>query len=377
MRAASRGEDGRALRVFSSRSRWSLAIAVGWLASALGCRGATVVVANAALEALGDENACAERVPAQLDALFAQESTSERGSYVFDWRRRYPPLGMTPHDVFIGSWYFSTTHTQGFTRTYSARLPFALSHSDDEHAALVVVGRSSEGFALADIHLLRTIHPSGVHVLGTRVGVVDDEELVLFDLEKESSRRERRVRLPPPRLNRAGGGVALARIGAGSYLVAAATPGNFGPGDRYTRFYRMDGDLDGELRSTYLGASMYEEPPAWRGDHRFSENLTLITECGTSALYLLHVTGADRLLGRGYYRLSRVDLFGDVPRVLPVALYTMRQRQSRCHLRSAGAAFVRPDHVLELVCHERARHEGLGLRRNDMFRFTRIVAPSE
>jgi hypothetical protein len=246
-----------------------------------------------------DANPCALRVETRLASLFSAGVRREDGAWEFAWRKPLPPAGLTPQQVLGTRGVFSWTHVQGFTPTYAAALPYAISHNDDDHGAVLLVRRSERALTLSAIHGLRTPHPSGVHVIGRYVAVADDNDLVLIDLSAPAATTALRHALPKPGLRRAGAGIGLAKLKDGSHLLVASRPGNYAPGPRVTRFFKLHGGLVTPTRTEFLGESVYSEPAAWTGDHRYSENLSVITECGTGALYTVHTTGADRLLGDG------------------------------------------------------------------------------
>jgi hypothetical protein len=333
-------------------------------------RDSSPVQARAIASTSEPENPCVEAVERSVQRIFSGQTPRLSGHWRFAWQHPYPPAELVPRDLLVTEdGFFSKTHTQGFTRTYSARYPFALSHNDDRAGALFMIGRDPDGgFSLASIEPLRTPHPSGIHVLGRYLGVVDDERLVWFDAEQ--NRRVASLSLPAPALNRAGGGLGLARLADGSTLVLVAHPGNFAPGPRKNSFYLLQGDLTAPRAMEFLGSETYREPPDFRGDHRYSENVSLLRECGTGALYAAHTTGSDRLYGFGSLRLSRLDLSQRPARSIVRGVYFMRQHPNDCHFRSAATLFARPDHGLELWCHERAVHAGAGFFARENARFS-------
>jgi len=85
----------------------------------------------------------------------------------------------------------------------------------------------------------------------------------------------------------------------------------------------------------------------------YSENLSVVTECGTGDLYTVHTTGTYALTGTGYWRLSRIEGTGAEPRLAHIAIREQPQREGSCHHRSSATVGVDPNGKLEFLCSER------------------------
>jgi len=150
-------------------------------------------------------------------------------------------------------------------------------------------------------------------------------------------------------MNPPGGGIAAVKLADGDYLFVVTTPGGTADGPRYHRFYRLSGDLSGpDLRAAFMGEQRLDGP----GGFLFSENLSLVAECGTGRIFAVH-TGTRRALStRGYWRLSVLDEESGHPVLVPVALFEQPQNLRNCHLKSAATAWVSPAGTIEFYCHE-------------------------
>jgi hypothetical protein len=85
----------------------------------------------------------------------------------------------------------------------------------------------------------------------------------------------------------------------------------------------------------------------------YSENLSVVTECGTGRLYTIHTTGQYLLTGDGYWRLSRVESDEDGPRLKLVSIAKQSQDSGDCHHRSSATVHVNKSGELEFLCTER------------------------
>lgn len=314
-----------------------------------------------------DCNVCANDVEAQVADAFSASyprTTWAGQSWSLSWGARYLPYYLTPAEVFDdGELPVPSHHVQGFARTNSTSFPYVGTYSDDTTGSLFILGSGTTP-ALRYIHRSNTVHPSGVHALGRYAAFAEDDNLRLVDLSRAGVQTDLRYLIPrddpfSAGMNRAGGGIGLARLAAGGYLLVATTPG----GDdlsrpRWTYFYHLAGSLEAPA-ARYLGAWAYEQPISWNQDYSRAENLSVITECGTGRLYVLHTYGHYEPWLNGYWRLSRVEAGPLGPKLRPVASYLQPQDFFGCHHRSAATAFVAPDHIVDFYCHEYdASYEG-------------------
>jgi hypothetical protein len=349
-------------------------LGLSWLAAAVLCIACSVpITARTKWPSPGwpsdDENACADDVLAQVGELFSRRARRDGAAWAFHWTKPLPSAGLRPKYALLNMGV-TTGHIQGFTRTYSEKLPFFATHS--RKGVMLEIGPSRRyGAALLALEPLKSWHPGGVHVIGRYVATIDENELVLFDT---AARGRELARYPlPVRVRRAGGGMGIARLADGTHLVLAAFPGSYKPGPRYIAFLRIHGPLLSASRIEHVGTQQIALPRRWQ-PYVYSENLSLVTECRTNALYALQTTGSDRLYGTGYVRVSQVELRPDGPHLEAVAIGSRNQRQDLCHFRSAATFFVTPKHHIELYCHERTVQRGLGLRDLAAFRFARLRA---
>jgi hypothetical protein len=86
----------------------------------------------------------------------------------------------------------------------------------------------------------------------------------------------------------------------------------------------------------------------------YSENLSLVTECGTGHLYTIHTTGQYLLNGDGYWRLSRVESGTKEPRLQHIGMAKQSQDTGDCHHRSSATVHVNKSGELEFLCTERS-----------------------
>jgi hypothetical protein len=125
--------------------------------------------------------------------------------------------------------------------------------------------------------------------LGRWVAVAELGKLRFLDTDQWAASHE--IKYDVTDLFGAGGGLGIARMGTGSYLLIATRPGSLDPGPRRNYFWRLDGSIRDGLSVTNLGSSPYKANPAWDGTFEFSENLSVITECETGQIYTVHALG--------------------------------------------------------------------------------------
>jgi hypothetical protein len=325
-----------------------------------------------------DCNVCATNVQAQLDADRWEGGLS---SWSFRTDRVYH--GVTADGAYHGS---ILEHVQGFVRLNTgAEQRYLMVHSGEParhargFASLSLIEGSNGHFTLRDLAPVEAAqkHTSGLFTLGQHVGWFGaDGVLTLMDVGADLSATPVAYRLPiaDPRahgISSRSGGVAMARLADGRYLLLTNEGGD-GPSSGHSHFFLVNTDLqtlappDAEpvLDVTELGDWQYPHLPGGPSDYHHSENLSLITECTSGDLYVVHVGSSQSSihalgpLGRTFWRVSRVVVFPSGGVALePVGTYTRLSSIENCFGRAAGSAFVQADHRIELLCHERAHQE--------------------
>jgi hypothetical protein len=310
-----------------------------------------------------DCNPCAVDVMARFAAFAAGAFVEETHDWSFDWDAAVSPAPLPVSRYFDPSIDARNrhadafgAHVQGFVRTNDPVIRFAGTHSNAPGApgAIFFIRRENGANRLAALHEGFTRHPSGVAVLGNYLLVGEKKVLRVFDVTAPTTPPTTARRMPaddPEKrgMNPPGGGIAAVKLADGDYLFVVTTPGGTAEGPRYHRFYRLSGDPGGAgLRASFMGEQRLDRPAG----HLFSENLSLVAECGTGRIFAVH-TGTRRALStRGYWRLSVLDEEGGSPVLVPVALFKQPQNLRNCHLKSAATAWVSPAGKMEFYCHE-------------------------
>ena len=321
-----------------------------------------------------DCNRCLEDVRGQFRRIKEGQRTRKRKPWRFEWGKSYGPDATKPFDAFdedsplADGASLSHAHPQGFVRTNSSRLMYAGSHSQYEHSkpgTIFVVRQRADGKKfLAYLHRTKSRHPSGVHVLGKFLvfGERDGgrDLLRVIDIDRAHVRQDIAHRMPTSDEKLFGGGIGIARLAAGGWLLVATQPGDRdAERRRYHNFYKVTGNLErpADLRIELLREQTYVNPARFGGKERkWSENLSLVTECGTGDIYSIHSSGdgsgVDGLIGGGYWRLSKLVNTAAGPALDPIDVYDVSQNAEDCHMRSAASAGVGPGGKLELLCHQ-------------------------
>jgi hypothetical protein len=161
------------------------------------------------------------------------------------------------------------------------------------------------------------------------------------------------------------GGVAMAKLPSGNYLLLANEGGSSAGKSHFFELASFAGRAEGaELPAREVGHAEFPIAAQLCAEHHHSENVALITECGTQQLYAVHVGSNDAVrfgkteVGghRTFWRLSRVVQGERGVTLQPLGAYLRPAHLSYCHGRSAGTAFVDPaTRRLDLLCHERAQ----------------------
>jgi Bacterial tandem repeat domain 1 len=318
-----------------------------------------------------DCNRCATDVAVQFRLAFEGGHRPwigwHQGSWNFRGKDRYPPDGLQPEDAFrpfgegkqVG---VVSKHVQGFVRTNSDRFPYAGSHSHKDVGSIFVIENRGGGYALHALYESSTDHPSGVAVLGDGLFLAEKGKLRRLRISEAGKSQGSAEELDG--LDTAGGGLGLAKLQDGRTLLIMSGPGDgFRKGNtdaqrdqnlkpRHTRFFV----LDSPFAPLPKGLKPFFEWPhrlAERPDKpmAYSENMSVVTECESGRIFMIHTTGDYGLYGDGYWRLSRVD---DGPLVTHVAIARQDQNTEKCHHRSAATVHVDRNGQLEFICTERA-----------------------
>ncbi len=239
-----------------------------------------------------DCNVCAVNVQQQFSRAASGQIHWQSRYWRFKWNKQYPPNKVRPLEIFKGGKEFllgiPTTHVQGFVRTNSGRFPYAGSHSHNrgKQGGLFLVGRNKK---LAMLMKSKSRHPSGVYAFGQYLVYGESGRLFLKDLNKPHA-KDSSIRLPGPKAN-FGGGVGLVKLQDGSYLMLTTGPGGQDERRRFNRFYQLRGKNGRMSQIRYLGQSDQRKPAYWADGFKYAENLSMITECGSGDIYVVHTTG--------------------------------------------------------------------------------------
>ena len=325
-----------------------------------------------------DCNRCTANVVSQFNKVRTGQATWKNKPWRFEWGRRYRPYSITGYQAFdedsdlANGAGLSWSHPQGFVRANRPGAMYVGSHSRYDKrkpGTIFIVRQDSQGRKyLSALHRTRHKHPSGVHMLGKYVLFGDRQggksQLRMIDLDKRLEQHDLTYDLPtfggPSGAIRPnfGGGIGAAKLSDGSYLLVSTVRGGHAVGARYDQFFRMKGapGRPGDLSITFIGASQYRNPAWAKKDYRYSENVSLVTECGTGDIYAVHTTGdgsgADGLVGGGYWRLSKLVRSGSGLAFQPLAVFEMSQNTANCHMRSSATVGVAPNGKLEFLCHQ-------------------------
>jgi hypothetical protein len=306
-----------------------------------------------------DCNVCANDVQTQFFAAFDDDALDwKTWKWHFHFNDRIVPDDDEPGDVLATGF---SNHVQGFVRTNNDDIRYAVSHDADsgDNGAFFFIQRGPERNTLKAMHRSSVAHPVSVFEIGQYVGSAEGPKMRMFDVRRITSDQNYSwgVGIAGANTEIGGGGLGMAKLEDGAHLLVVSGKGGDKDPDtspRRTKFFRVEGPLTRPTRVTPKGDVVYSQNPDWSGDYRFSDNLSVITECGTGRLYTIHVAGEESLNGKGYWRLSRVDGTADGGYTLKtLAGRWQSQDNDNCWLRGGASAHVNKAHDIELYCHER------------------------
>lgn len=307
-----------------------------------------------------DCNVCANNIQQQFARASAGQLKWRKKSWYFTWAKNYPLFGIRPLDVFDGDPAYPlgipNKHIQGFARTNSERFPFVGTHSHKKKGGVFVVSRDSSGRKnLVSLQQSKGGHPSGVQVIGRYLVYGDNGSLVFKDITSPNNKNTIRIKITPKDKYSVGGGLGLLRLSKNNLLVLTSGPGSQDSSPRYNYFYHLQLNNGVPTKLSLINKSRLAIPKQWPKSLRFSENLSLITECGTGDLYSIHTTGDSKGLGavtgNGYWRLSKLIQSKGKLSLYPLRAFATRQNMPNCSLSSAATVSVNKQHQLEFYCH--------------------------
>ena len=308
-----------------------------------------------------DCNVCAVNVKQQFQKASSNQLNWSRKNWNFAWPQAYPPQNVRPLDVFDGDAKYAlgipNTHVQGFVRTNNRLFPYAGSHSHKRKGGIFVVkqGANGEQF-LSSLHQTSGRHPSGVQVIGKYL--VYGEGTRLFFKDMNSRNQDLDIRLSAKGAN-FGGGLGIVKLARDNHLLITTGPGGQKRGIRYNRFYHLKSVNGRPVSLKFINQSTTKKPQQWPNIYQYSENMSLITECGTGDVYSIHTTGDEQgvsaISGKGYWRLSKLVSNGKALGLTAINAFSTRQDMKRCNVRASATVNVNPQKRLEFVCHGYAK----------------------
>ncbi len=310
--------------------------------------------------AQADCNSCAANVRQQFQKAASGQISWRSKPWRFNWPQQYPPFGKRPLDIFDGDPAYALgipdKHVQGFVRTNSSRFPYAGTHSHKRQGGVFVIRQQADGKKyLSSLYPAHSRHPSGAAVLGNYLVYGEQGRIYFRDINNPA--RKQAIALPLPNAN-FGGGLGAVKLSKDNYLFVTTGPGGQDGRKRFNQFYQLQGQNSHPKRLKFIGKSVFTKPPQWSKGFGFSENLSLIKECGTGDIYAIHTTGDEKgiraINGNGYWRLSKLVNQGGL-KLQPVNAFTTRQNMSSCNVRAAATVFVNRQHKLEFYCHGYAK----------------------
>ena len=330
-----------------------------------------------------DCNVCASNVQQQFYKAGSGQFGWEKKSWGFSWVKPYPPFNKRPVDIFNGDpvlpLRIPNKHVQGFTRTNSARYPYVGSHSHKKKGGIFIVEKHRNGSNyLSSLIPSKTAHPSGVQVMGKYLMYGDKGRVHFKDINNPNNNKT--LSFPVSKAN-FGGGLGAIRLSRNNYLLITSGPGGKDSRPRYNRFYHLRGKNSRPELIRYLGQSAVTKAPSWPDLFRFSENLSVVTECGTGDIYTIHSGGEEvgikAMKGKGFWRLSKLIENNGKLKLAPINAFSKGQNMSSCSILAASSVHVNPQHKMEFYCHGYAKNRngsdfnvlGKSNRTQDSFQF--------
>lgn len=323
-----------------------------------------------------DCNVCAPNVKAQFDRAVGDDQwfqtldrneamTWKAGQWNFVWDRNYYPSGRTPNNVF-------NQHIQGFARTNDDRIKYVGTYGNDgSGGGIFFIEQNSSGVKhMVNMIGARHEHPSGVSVFGKYVMLSDaSNEIRMVDINRRATNHT--YAWGAPGAKRAGGGLGMAKLSNGSRLLIVVPGGGDDEDARYYRFYNVSGNIEGSPTVVDVGNWTYSQPSGWSGDYRYTENISVISECGTGDIYVVSVSASWKTsINTGHWLLSKVvQKAGQGLTLQPIKAYFGNQTQHRCSTRSSGTVWINDAGQIEPLCSERASTNGWLDGNEDTLRF--------
>jgi|GEM_PF-2339718 len=349
---------------------------------------------------LADCNVCANNVQQQFVDLFSDKAQISIENWRLSNKTKYEPSGKKPRKAF--SWRLGT-HIQGFVKVESGIYSGTYSHKDGKGLIFFIKPHSRESYLRLDgLHSAWSAHPSGMSSLGKFVIFQDKRDLgsetdIGRELRVMNSRTDFKKSNEKTLLVKnssgvdkevykftAGGGLGMVKLNSGGFLLIATHPG--GPTKKNenrlkkTDFFYIEGALtssktgrvgfgqdigpNGRLNmsSEHVGRwvqdKFYEDKKAKQEKYQYSENLTVIPECGSGDIYLIHTSSTKPWVKvkqpsvAGYWRLSKVIWTSAGPALDILSVHEEDQTLGKCFHRSAATAWVNANHEIELYCSE-------------------------
>ncbi|WP_299875769.1 hypothetical protein [uncultured Cocleimonas sp.] len=306
-------------------------------------------------------NMCAANVQQQFKRAAANQIRWQTKPWSFTWPQKYPPQNLRPLDIFNGdpahALGIPDTHVQGFVRTNSSLYPYAGSHSHKKRGGIFVVKQSGNGTKyLSTLHRTKGRHPSGVHIIGKYLVYGLGKRLHFMDINSQNQDLE--FSLPIEKAN-FGGGLGIVKLADDRHLVVTTGPGGQDNRPRYNQFYILETSNGRPSSLKLINQSSTQKPSKWPKGLAYSENLSLITECGTGDIYAVHTTGDEKgisaITGNGYWKLSKLVQKDRALGLSAINAFTMRQDMKSCNVRAAATVGVTPQKRMEFSCHGYAK----------------------
>jgi hypothetical protein len=310
-----------------------------------------------------DCNVCANNVQQQFSRASRGQLKWRKQSWGFTWAKKYPPYGIQPLDVFDGKPAYPLgipdKHIQGFARTNSDRFPFVGTHSHKRKGGVFVVSQNGPRKNLFSLQKSKGGHPSGLQVIGNYLVYGDGGKLIFKDINSHNQAHTTEINITPKARFGYGGGLGILKLSKDNLLVLTSGPGSQDSRPRYNYFYHLKMNNNIPQRLTLINKSKSVMPAQWPKILGFSENLSLITECGTGDIYSVHTTGDSKgfgaIKGNGYWRLSKLIKTRGQLKLKPLAAFPTRQNMANCNLSSAATVHTNQRHQLEFYCHGYAK----------------------